>query len=229
MSGRATVCFVPSAADGYTAARARLVSAGTSSALGMHNGAREQAAQQDLCARTSGTRCMHLTRAAQPPMHARTRDCELPPTPDSCAARLGPAQGGDRGAALAERTPQGGAAAGEQVQRVSMVPRGGGAQIRVWGADCLSRQGAAVHLATRDLATRDSGVPAACLLHAGGAHRPAMLMHARGALHRCASVCRRPSNPAATIWISKLQDEADLYTRKVRAHWRGMEAREACA
>ncbi|KIY97154.1 flagellar outer dynein arm-docking complex protein 2 [Monoraphidium neglectum] len=26
----------------------------------------------------------------------------------------------------------------------------------------------------------------------------------------------RPSNPSATIWINKLQDEADLYTRKIQ-------------
>lgn len=28
---------------------------------------------------------------------------------------------------------------------------------------------------------------------------------------------RRPSNPSNTAWINKLQDEADHYTRKVRA------------
>lgn len=40
---------------------------------------------------------------------------------------------------------------------------------------------------------------------------------------------RRPSNPAATIWINKLQDEADLYTRKVRvACVQGLRGRGTC-
>jgi hypothetical protein len=30
----------------------------------------------------------------------------------------------------------------------------------------------------------------------------------------------RPSNPGASLMINKLQDEADLYTRKVRWWWR---------
>lgn len=39
----------------------------------------------------------------------------------------------------------------------------------------------------------------------------------------------RPSDPGAARLINKLQDEADLYTRKVRVGREGTEGEEGCA
>jgi hypothetical protein len=118
-------------------------------------------------------------------------------------------------AALSQCAPQGGAPAGEQVQRVSGLPAGG--HRRKEGAAPRLRRGrpCVAERARPDATATDHG-------HGRGSwrrHWPTYLLC--GAAHRHHAPPRRPSNPSATAWINKLQDEADMLTRKVRA-WLGL-------